>query len=189
MGEMTNSTRVPVLSYHEYMGRDGQTVHGTRVFCGACRRGLGGVYGSAYFGYPEYPEDIEAKNDSPHGLLPLKSGRELGLELEYFAFCPWCGAAFEDEWWKNKVVQNERAIDHYQNPGTHKGDTHEFRGDRPDCFVNHYLGVSGGQVCWCDPEIEPGLMGCVIRHRDVSYDDYLARSQEAAAAFDDEDDE
>lgn len=82
--------------------------------------------------------------------------------------------------------------DHYQNPGTHKGDQHEFRGDGPDCMAGHWLGVSGGdKVCWCDPEIEPGIMGCVIRHRDGSFEDYLAadraRHDQEEAEWDEED--
>jgi hypothetical protein len=185
---MSTQIRVPVLQYYEYMGRGSQTAHGTRHFCGSCRRGIGGVYGSACYGFPEYPEHIEAKNATPHGFGDLEA--EKG-DLEYYRFCPWCGAEFEDEWWKNRVIQNERAIDHYRNPGWHKGDTHEFRGSGPDCMAHHWLGVSGGdKLCWCDPDVEPGVLGCVIRHRDASWDDYIAaekaRREQAVAEEDDE---
>lgn len=157
---------VPVLVYYEYHGRNDQRGGSRRYFCGECRRGIGGVYGSACYGYPEYPDKLLEKNETDHGFGSW--GRDEGSRLEYYAFCPWCGTAFEDEWWKDRTIQNERAIDHYRNPGTHKGDTHEFRGEGPNCMTGHWLGVSGGdKVCWCDPEIEPGLMGCVIRHRDV----------------------
>ena len=155
---MAQRTTTEVLAYHAYVGADSQTVYGTRYFCGECRRGIGGVYGSACYGYPEYPEDLEAKNE--RGLTRDRPGRE----LEHYSFCPWCGSRFEIDWWRDQTIQNERVIDHYQNPGTHKGDTHEFHGFG---MAGHWLAVSGGDtVCWCDPDIEPGIMGCIIRHKD-----------------------
>lgn len=92
-------------------------------------------------------------------------------EYRYFAFCPWCGAEFPDNWWsrENTIIENERPIDHYQNPGHHKGDTHEFRGDGPGCMENHYLGTTGDELCWCSYEVEPGILGCVIRHGTEDY--------------------
>lgn len=166
-------TSAPVLRYHEYLGRSNQR-YSSRYFCGACRRGIGGVYGSACYGFPEYPEDLEAKNDSEHGLA---SSNSPGRALDYYAFCPWCGVQFAEEWWKDRTIQNERVIDHYQNPGTHKGDTHEFRGADPECMAGHWLGVSGGdKVCWCDPDVEPGIMGCVIRHQDKRYEDVMGET-------------
>lgn len=169
-------TKTPVLRYHHYMGRGSQSVYGTRYFCGSCRRCIGGAYGSACYGYPEYPEDIEDKNETPYGLGSWDHDKS---ELEYYSFCPWCGVRFVDEWWKDRTVQNERVIDHYQNPGTHKGDTHEFRGDGPGCMANHWLAVSGGdKLCWCEPEVEAGLMGCVIRHQDKRYEDVMALHRE-----------
>ena len=31
----------------------------------------------------------------------------------HYAFCPWCGAPFEDEWWlrQNTLIENERPVD------------------------------------------------------------------------------
>lgn len=170
---------VPVLAYYEYVGRDSQSVYGTRHFCGNCRKDIGGVYGSACYGFPGFPEDLEAKNERGLG---FDLSRRNDRPLEYYAFCPWCGASFDDEWWRNATIRNERVIDHYRNPGTHKGDTHEFRGSGPDCMNHHWLSVSGGDaICWCDPEVEPGLMGCVIRHQDRSYEDYVAALPEPSS--------
>lgn len=179
---------VAVLKYYKYVGGPGsQSVYSTRYFCGSCRRGIGGVHGSACYGFPEYPEDLEAENESGRGSIDRIS-RNSERSLEYFSFCPWCGIAFEDEWSQDRTIQNERAIDHYQNPGTHKGDSHEFRGDGPNCMANHWLSQSGGdRLCWCDPEVEPGIMGCVIRHQDKDYAEVMAveqaeRDQAEAAA-------
>jgi hypothetical protein len=161
-------TTYPVLHYHEYLGgRDSQTVHGTRQYCGHCRRDIGGIHGGACYGWPGTPDDLEAKNERDSLLGSWEPNRD---PLEHYAFCPWCGVQFEDEWWNHRVIQNERVIDHFRCPGTHKGDTHEFRGS----FEGHYLATTDPMVCWCEPQITPGLMGCVIRHQDRSYADYLA---------------
>lgn len=174
-----NQTDVPVLNFHQYSGgRRSQSVYSTRYFCGACRKGIGGVYGSACYGFPEYPEDLEAKNESEHGWLPHETDKG---PLEYYSFCPWCGVQFAEEWWKDRTIQNERIIDHYQNPGHHKGDTHEFRGSGPDCMQGHWLGVSGGdKLCWCEPEVAPGLMGCIIRHQATPFSEYQAEKEREA---------
>lgn len=165
MSAMTD--RAPVLRYAQYLHPTGSTVYTNHEYCGSCRQHLETPYA-----HSKTPETDEAYNNGERGSFELGRHEDFG----YIRFCPWCGIEFEDEWWKDRTIQNERVIDHYCNPGTHKGDTHEFRGDGPDCYVNHWLGVSGGdRVCWCDPEIEPGLMGCVIRHRDVSYEDYQAK--------------
>lgn len=169
-----------VLAYHQYVGgADSQTVYTTHHYCGSCRRQLASCYG-----FPKYPEELEAENEQR-----FVSWEPDERPLDYFSFCPWCGVEFEEEWWKDRTIQNERAIDHYRDPGTHKGDTHEFRGEGLDCMANHWLAVSGGdQICWCDPEVEPGLMGCVIRHQDKSYEDFIA-AERAAVASDDWEDE
>ena len=175
-------TGVPVLAYHQYMGRDSQTVYTTHHYCGSCRRKLDSPYT-----FPEYPEQLEAANDTPLGLGSWE--HDEGRELEYFRYCPWCGVEFEDEWRKDRVIQNERAIDHYQNPGHHKGDQHVFMGEDQSCMVGHWLSTTDpSRVCWCDPEVEPGIMGCTIRHRDRSYDEYLAEQRERAAEAEDDDD-
>lgn len=164
---------VPVLQYHKYLNPDSSTVYSTRYFCGSCRRDLSGVYGGACYGYPGTPEDLEAENATT---ASARSWQPHDEPLQYYAFCPWCGVEFADEWWKDRTIQNERVIDHYQNPGTHKGDTHEFAGDY---MLNHWLGVSGGdRVCWCDPEVVPGLMGCVILHQDKRFEDVMAQERE-----------
>lgn len=175
---------VPVLTYNQYVGgSESPMVYSKRHFCGACSRGIGGVYGSACYGFPEYPEDLETKNNSTACWMPAKQKEP----LEYYAYCPWCGVSFANEWWRDRTIQNERVIDHYQSPGTHKGDTHEFRGSGPECMAGHWLAVSGGsEVCWCEPEIEPGIMGCVIRHQDKRYEDVVALRQEMATEGDDD---
>lgn len=159
----------PVLFYHQYVGgRDSQTVYTTHHYCGACRQHMDSCYA-----FPKYPEQLEAENEAD-GLDRWTHERNK-QPLEYIRFCPWCGVQFEDEWWKARTIQNERAIDHYQNPGTHKGDTHEFTGS----VEHHWLSVSGGsRLCWCDPEVEPGIMGCVIRHQDKRYEDVMAVERE-----------
>lgn len=160
-----------VLQYYKYLGSDSQSVYHTEYFCGSCRRDLGKPYT-----FPKYPEDLEAENETMMGLTPWDKSSG---ELEHYAFCPWCGTELPDEWWKDRTIQNERVIDHYKNPGTHKGDTHEFRGQGLECMENHWLGVtSSDEVCWCDPEIKPGIMGCIIRHQDKRYEDYLALHEE-----------
>lgn len=156
---VSSANRVPVLRYADYMTPDADRPSGYQEFCGGCRRKLGGSYNSPLLGRPEYPEDLERKNSLPWGSRPL--GWNDDRDYQRWAFCPWCGAEFEAEWWRNQPVQNERAIDHYQAPGSHKGDTHEFVG----AIEGHVLGSSDpSYVCWCQPEVTPGLTGCVIRH-------------------------
>lgn len=174
-GGAVNETRplTAVLHYVRYLGGpESQTVYSYEDFCGECFHHLDDP-----FHYPKYPEDLEKDNNEQFG--NSWHGRD-DRELEHFSFCPWCGAAFEDEWWKDQPIQNERAIDHFQNPGTHKGDTHEFRGSGQNCMAGHWLATTGSEVCWCDPEIDPGIMGCVIRHKDKDYEaEMIDRAEKA----------
>jgi hypothetical protein len=205
MAETTE--RTAVLSYYRYVPWS-QNPHGTHHFCGACEQSISGgsVHGgNAYFSATWKPADLLAAIDEEaqqHATSMERAARlhagaitmddymargafspEAQREYRHIEFCPWCGAQFEDEWWKreNVLIRNERTIDHFKNPGWHPGDSHEFRSDSPDmnaAAANHWLGVSGGdKLCWCDPEVEPGPMGCVIRHRNVDYHDYLAAEQ------------
>lgn len=165
----SRSQAVSVLKYYEYLSPEDDRGGRTRYFCGSCRRDIGGVYGSACYGYPKTVEELERRNSIPRDQrTPLYANED---PLEYYTFCPWCGIQFEDGWNRDRTIQNERTIDHYKNPGTHKGDTHEFRSPasegEPTWMAGHWLGTTDSRVCWCEPEIEPGVMGCVIRHRDV----------------------
>lgn len=180
MPSMNSALRVPVLFYHQYLGADSQSVYTTHSFCGSCRQDIGTAYAT-----PRYPENLEEENETGRGWHSFD--RDDTEPLAYFTCCPWCGVEFEDEWWKDRTIQNERVIDHYQNPGTHKGDTHQFLGDGPDCITGHWLGTTGSEVCWCDPEIEPGIMGCVIRHQDKNYEDAMALRRESAPDVDADD--
>lgn len=160
----SDRVRVPVLVYNKYLGPGSDSVYNQQFFCGSCRQ----VLQSPYM-HPFEPDDLEAENNRGLGEPTIWAHERGGLA--YFAFCPWCGVEFEDEWWRDRTIQNERAIDHYRNPGTHKGDTHEFRSPasdgEPTWMTGHWLGTTDHRVCWCEPDVEPGIMGCVIRHRDV----------------------
>lgn len=177
---------VAVLRYARYMGCDSQSIYNHVEFCGACKRKLGGSYDSPLLGRTSDTIDAllqETNNDSFGLRVPSER-----VEYEHWQFCPFCGERFDDEWWRNQPVQNERAIDHYRNPGHHKGDEHEFIGG-PDCMVNHWLATTGDEVCWCDPEVEPSILGCTIKHKDVDYETVMAarRSEHEDDWEDDED--
>lgn len=94
-----------VLKYNAYGGADSTAVYRTHYFCGGCRRDIGGVYGGACYGHPKTPEDLEARNQTPHGLGEWSSDTS---PLEYYAFCPWCGVRFENEWWRDRNIENDR---------------------------------------------------------------------------------
>lgn len=174
MGDVATE-RAPVLRYRQYLAPKGTAYYTDNLYCGSCRQHLGAAYQ-----HEKTIESDEAHNEGERGAWAIPDE-----PLNYVRFCPWCGIEFEDEWWRDRTVQNERVVDHYVNPGTHKGDTHEFQGFQP---TNHWLAVSGGdRVCWCDPEIEPGLMGCVIRHKDADYDEYVKARELERAAWDEED--
>lgn len=171
---------VSVLRYYRYLGPDSDTDYSDEDFCGECFRHL-----ASPTDFPKFPEDLEKDNKELLG--SAWHGRH-DRELEFYSFCPWCGVAFEDEWWKNQSVQNERAIDHYKNPGTHRGDTHEFVGGSPDCAEGHWLATTGHEICWCDPDVEPGLLGCKIRHKNKSYEEYREKQRQLEEAWADDDD-
>ena len=161
-----------VLHYARYLGSDGNSVYNYQDFCGACRQHLPSPYE-----FPKEPEALEDEGD-------WHSFGDGDRELAYFSYCPWCGVEFNDKWWRGQPIQNERVIDHYENPGTHKGDTHQFCGDGPDCINGHWLGTTGTEVCWCDPEVIPSLMGCVIKHQNKNYEQVMAHRREIAEAED-----
>jgi hypothetical protein len=183
-----SADEVQPLTYASYMGRDSQSVYGKRVFCGKCGLGLGGVYGSGYYGFPKRADDVLAANETSMGFGNLRRNED--RELIYFAFCPWCGVKFVSEWWRDRTIQNERPIDHYQNPGHHKGDTHEFVSASPDpsrAMAGHYLSTTGDELCWCGAVAEPSLLGCTIRHTSADYETVMAaRQAEYAARVDDD---
>lgn len=153
-----------VLCYRQYLSPRGTSYYSDRYFCGECARELDKPYG-----WPETPADPR-----------LEGGRGSWTErtepLLYWSFCPWCGAALDADWHENKMIRNERLVDHFDCPGTHGGDTHEFRGFSPG---GHQLASTDSSLCWCGPKVEPGPMGCVVRHRDVP-------RPEPAAAWDDD---
>jgi hypothetical protein len=149
-----NRVDVAVLVYNHYMGPDSQTVYDQQYYCGSCRQRFDKPYD-----FPEYPDALEAQNQSWGGLGDWTLDRG---DLVHFAFCPWCGVQFKDEWWMNRTIQNERPIDHFQNPGHHKGDSAVF----PGRIEGHYLSTTGDTLCWCDPICVPSLMGCEILHQD-----------------------
>lgn len=143
-----------VRTFRQYLSDTGTSHYSDHLFCGSCERLIDTPYG-----FERTPGHLDERGSFPH---------DQRGEFLYYAFCPWCGIAFDDEWWREKVVENERVVDHYDCPGTHKGDTHEFRGSGPDCIAGHWLSVSDGmEICWCKPTVEPGLLGCRIIHNDV----------------------
>lgn len=152
-----------VRPLYQYRGLPGsESVFGTRFFCGDCSEEL-----TIPHQHPSTPDDLDVENAG--GV----SGRR-DKPVRHFAFCPWCGAHLDDEWWTVDFVENERVTDHYQNPGHHRGDEHVFDGSDPDRL--HYFGATDhfdGEVCWCKPEVEPRLLKCVIRHRDIARDAVL----------------
>lgn len=156
---MSGETCAP-LRYARYMGAQSETVYSYEEFCGACLQHLG----SALLAKRYRPDDLMAENETMFGLRAFGRSFDDQAEYCYWQFCPWCGVALGEQWQRNQPLQNERAIDHYRDPGTHAGDTHEFAGDGPDCMTGHMLASSGSEPCWCKPDIEPGLMGCTIRH-------------------------
>lgn len=172
---MSADMAVKVRSLNQYVSGGSDTVYTVRHFCGSCSLDI-----DRAFGAPITPADLEAGHHYGH---------EVGAKYRHFEFCPWCGVAFIDEWWKraNTLIENERAIDHYRSPGHHKGDQHEFVG-REGCYANHWLATTGDEVCWCQPVIEPGLLSCVIKHNDLNYDAVMAGRRDLAN-YDDGDDE
>jgi len=142
-----------VRTFRQYLSDKGTAYYSDHLFCGSCARLIRTPHD-----FERTPADLDDR-----GSFPLGSCH---THLHY-AFCPWCGVEFEDDWWRETIVENERAIDHYDQPGTHKGDTHEFRGSGPDCIAGHVLASSDHSLCWCKPTVEPGILGCRIIHNDV----------------------
>lgn len=136
---------VEVMRYARYLGGNSDGVYNYPEFCGQCRRELG----TALLAKPKFPEDLDT--DRWHHVTDDR-------EYERWMFCPFCGAAFDDEWWKDQMVRNLRVTDHFKNPGTHCGDEHIFDGFHPG---GHWL---TGE-CWCEPIITPSIVACEIRHR------------------------
>ena len=140
-------------------------------------------------GVDEYVKSGENLPPDPHW------GDRDARAYHHYAYCPWCGAQFDDEWWlcSNTIIENERPVDHYSNPGHHKGDTHVFSGTGPDCMNHHYLSTTGDEICWCGAEVVPDLLGCEIRHTDADYETVMAERRvlyeaEQAISEDDDDD-
>src|SRR5688572_19009981 len=61
---MTTRSATEVLAYYEYVHWS-QSPKGTRYFCSECYRGISGIYGLNYAGFPEYPEDLERREQYP----------------------------------------------------------------------------------------------------------------------------
>lgn len=143
-----------VRTFRQYLTGEGIAHYSDHFFCESCDRLVKETFGSVLT-----PDDLDGR-----GSFPFDGDRE----YEHISYCPWCGVALEDEWWRETIVENERAIDHYDCPGTHKGDTHEFRGSSPDCMARHILVTTDPSfICWCDPTVEPDILGCRIIHNDV----------------------
>lgn len=160
----TNASNSPVFTYVN--------------FCGACSQQIEGNH-RVYT-----PEMLVAEYDTPSpGESSVHNRMRLG-DAEYvrFKLCPYCGAEFDDEWWVRPMLENARVIDHFQKPGWHAGDQHEFRGDGPGCIEHHYLSVSGGsELCWCDPIATPSIDGCTIVHNsDLRYEEVMEARKTAA---------
>lgn len=155
-----------VLRYARYMGPGSESVYNYVEFCGACRQKLGGSYDGPLMERPYHPEDLEAECESAAlGRSSWTIGEQ--VEYEYWSYCPFCGTAFDAEWWRNQPIRNKRIPDHFTNPGTHAGDSHLIE---VDDHGQHLLGSTDPTFpCWCEPEITPGPMGCEVRHRHVSH--------------------
>jgi hypothetical protein len=176
-----------VRAFYEYHGPDDDTPGTTRYFCGHCRLDLGGIYGHNYHGAPTDWQYLLARNDLSWS-EQMRSGLGEDRDYRYYAFCPWCGSKFPDEWWKrdNTPVENARVVDHYRNPGWHRGDHHEFVG----AIEGHWLGVSGGdKLCWCDPVVTAEIDGCAIRHTAIDYETWRAMQPEPEPSDDYDDDD
>lgn len=151
------TARTPVLSYYEYVHYS-QNPRGTRHFCGACEQCITGSYGGdgsvARVWTPKdmleaMDEEVRSQEATITSAKRVKAG-EITMEeylsgagyfdlpepreYRHFAFCPWCGAHFKDDWWKRDRIRirNERPIDHFQNPGRHPGDSHLFTSISPN---------------------------------------------------------
>lgn len=135
-----------VLVYRQYLSMNGTAHYTDNYFCGTCQRDLGRPFHTE-----RTVEDLDERGAfKRNGSAPVL----------HFLCCPWCGARFDPEWWRDKIVQNQRVEDHYASPGTHGGDTHVFLGSPGD----HWLTSSDRTLCWCNPTVEPGLMGCTVTH-------------------------
>jgi hypothetical protein len=152
------ATNVKVLRYRRYTYPEGTAHYDDVMFCGSCQEELAKPYK-----FPRSPQDV--LDECEAGLYTNSFVADRG-DLIFFVYCPWCGTALNPEWWRDRTVQNERPVDHYDNPGTHAGDSHIFLGD----FGGHQLSSTDPESrCWCEPEITPGIMGCEIVHQDKPF--------------------
>ena len=138
-----------VLLFARYLNDDDERPYEYIRFCGSCR------------GQLEHPTALRRTPDDLDSWYPTTHP----VTYNHWAFCPWCGTAFDPEWWQwpGSPLQNPRVVDHYRNPGSHAGDKHTF--DDWNNLSGHVMASTDPtHVCPCGPTIVPGLMGCEVHH-------------------------
>jgi hypothetical protein len=184
------------LRYIRYRGPSDQDTGSARVYCGACRLQLVCNEG-LHFGWPETPDKMLTENELGWGQRHTDRDHK-DTDWRWFMFCPWCGVSFPAGWWEDQQAENERTIDHFRGvPGSHKGDSHEFRSRKNDpgkAIEKHWLGTSdpSAGLCWCKYKVTPTTDGCQIVHGTDSYAAHQRREEKkyearvAAGDFDED---
>lgn len=96
---MDTLTGNSVRTFRQYLSDTGTTYYTEHHFCGACSQLL-----NTPSGRRRTPADLDKR-----GRISFLSRGEDDAHV-YYAFCPWCGVALREGWWRKKLVENLRTL-------------------------------------------------------------------------------